>query len=211
MPTRVTYSNQQLLDYSQEHLLYEFQMFRWVGQSLNQDKGFLLSALLESFAIHLRNLIDFFYTQPAEARNDDVVASDFFDAPTGWAPGAIPKSLQDARERANKEVSHITYKRKVATDPTKPWPAAELFKEIQTVAEKFATGASGKKLHPKVIEWLKGNAEKTAVLLVSAATTTSNTAASFVSFGPGPSAKTTGAGPLGVLGGAMPSAKNTGP
>ena len=74
--------------------------------------------MLESFAIHLRNLIDFFYTPPNHARNDDLVAADFFDPPTSWNPGPISKSLSDARERANKEISHITYKRKSATDPT---------------------------------------------------------------------------------------------
>ena len=211
MPTRITYTDQQLFDYSEEHLLYELQIFRWAGESLNRDKGFLLSALLESLAIHLRNLIDFFYTEPADARNDDVVAGDFFAAPNTWTPGIMPKSLQEARERANKEVSHITYKRKAAADPTKPWPVADLFKEIHTVAQKFATEASGKKLHPKVIEWLKGDAQKTAAVLVTAAASTSNTAASFVSSGAGPSAKSTTGVSL-TLGGAAPSAKsNTGP
>lgn len=212
MPTRIPYSDQQLLDYSKEHLLYEFQIFRWVGENLNQDKSLQLSALLESLAIHLRNLIDFFYTEPADARNDDVVAGHFFADPNTWMPGPMPKSLQEARERANKEVSHITYKRKAAADPTKPWPVADLFKEIHTVAQKFATEASGKKLHPKVIEWLKANAEKTAVLLVTAGASTSNTAASFVSSGAGSSAKSTTGGISGVLGGAAPSAnRNTGP
>jgi hypothetical protein len=53
---RIAYTNQQLLDYSKEHLLHELCMFRWLSENLPADKGFLLSALLESFAIHLRVL-----------------------------------------------------------------------------------------------------------------------------------------------------------
>ncbi len=182
MSPRIVYTDQQLLDYSEEHLLYEFHIFRWVAENLPPDKGFQLSALLESFAIHLRNLIDFFYTQPGDARNDDVVAADFFDPASAWNLGAIPKSLNDARERANKEISHITYRRKGATDPTKPWPVAALFGEVHTIAQKFGAGASSKKLHPNVAKWLKSDAKTMAVLLFSASTTTSNTA---VVMGPG--------------------------
>jgi hypothetical protein len=177
MPARIVYTDQQLLDYSEEHLLYELHIFRWVAENLPPDKGFLLSALLESFAIHLRNLADFFYTRPVDARNDDLVAADFFGSPSAWNPGAIPKSLTDARERANKEVSHITYKRKGALDPTKPWPVADLFNEVHAVAEKFVAGASSKKLHPSVTTWLSSDAKTVGVLLTSASTSTSNTAA----------------------------------
>jgi hypothetical protein len=91
--------------------------------------------------------------------------------------------LNDARERANKEISHITYKRKNATDPTKPWHVADLFNEIQSVAQKFAAGASSKKLHSSVATWLKSDATTVAVLRTSAGATTSNTAASIVSMG----------------------------
>ncbi len=207
MPTRIAYTDQQLLDYSEEHLLYELHIFRWVAENLPSEKGFLLSALLESFAIHLRNLIDFFYTRPEDARNDDLIAADFFDSPSSWNPGAIPKSLNDARERANKEVSHITYKRKGATDPTKPWPVADLFNEVHAVAEKFAAGASSKKLHPIVKTWLRSDAKAAAVLLTSASTTTSNTAAVLVGVG-GASSSSNTAAPVGP-GGASASGKRT--
>jgi hypothetical protein len=143
----------------------------------------LLSALLESFAIHLRNLAGFFYTRPEVARNDDLVAADFFDSPSAWNPGAIPKSLTNARERANKEVSHLTYKRKGAMDPTKPWPVADLFDEVQAIAEQFVAGASSKKLHPSVKTWLRSDAKTVGVLLTSASTSTSNTAAVVVRMG----------------------------
>jgi hypothetical protein len=191
MPTRIVYADQQLLDCSEEHLLYELQLFRWVAENLPRDNGFPLSASLESFAIHLRNLIDFFYTQPEKAWNDDLVAADFFDLPSAWNPGAIPKSLTDARERANKEVSHITYKRKGGSDPTKPWPVADLFKEVHAVSAKFAAGASSMKLHPKVKAWLTSDTVTRGVLLASASTTSSNTVVSLGSWGAPVSGKET--------------------
>jgi hypothetical protein len=55
----------------------------------NTPKSFQLSAYLESFAIHLRGLIDFVYTEPKNAQPDDVVAADFFDPPSGWNPGVL--------------------------------------------------------------------------------------------------------------------------
>ena len=99
--------------------MYELNILRWLVETIPATKkDFWLSALLESFAIHLRNLIDFLYTDPKDAKPDDLVAADFFNSSAAWAPGAISRSLQEARVRANKEVSHITYKRKAGMDPT---------------------------------------------------------------------------------------------
>ena len=187
MPTRSSYTDQQLLDYSEEHLLYELKMIRWLVEHLPTEKNFSLSASLESFAIHLRGLIDFFYAPPDMARADDLIASDFFDSPNSWKPGAIPKSLTDARERTNKEIGHITYKRKDATDPTKPWPVADLFKEVHAIAQRFAALASTKKLHPSVKTWLGADDAMTISFLAS--TTTSNVAVSVISGGASSSAK----------------------
>ncbi len=55
----------ELLACSGEHLLYEFQLFQWTAAELGSVKGDVMrSVLIESFAIHLRNLIDFFFTAP---------------------------------------------------------------------------------------------------------------------------------------------------
>ena|ERR1039458_224980 len=138
------------------------------------NKGFPLSAALESFAVHLRNLIDFFYKQPQPP--DDVAALDFYDPPTGWAPGAMSPTLEVARERANKEISHITFKRKSGMTPDKPWAVGGLFNEIHVVAQKFASGASPKKLHQDVITWLNSPPATRMTLLVGASTAMTNTA-----------------------------------
>jgi hypothetical protein len=177
MSPRLVYTDQQLLDFSEEHLLYELNILRWLVETIPATKkGFGLSALLESFAIHLRNLIEFLYTSPNDARADDVVAADFYDPLGGWKPGVPSASLSAARERANKEVSHITYKRKAGMAPDKPWPVADLFKEILPIAQGFVAGASGKKLHPCVVTWSKSDPTAMLTLAVSASTSTSNTA-----------------------------------
>jgi len=62
----------------------------------------MVSALLESFGIHLRNLIDFFYT--SRLKPDDVIAEDFCP---GWSE-TISGTLKAAKEGANKEISHLT-------------------------------------------------------------------------------------------------------
>jgi hypothetical protein len=54
---------------------YELWMFLAVGQALTaplQMTESLRDALIESFVIHLRNLIDFFY--PRQVQADDVIA-----------------------------------------------------------------------------------------------------------------------------------------
>lgn len=110
------------------------------------------SAFVESFGIHLRNLIDFFYE---EGRGDDVTARDFLDAPTAWTPNAPERlELEKARIRVNKELSHLTQSRKSGSPPEKKWETVALLKDIDVIAKDFATKASGKKLHAKVREFL---------------------------------------------------------
>lgn len=173
---RKIYTDQQLLDYSGEHLLYELQMLHLVALNLPKDKSFLTSALLESFAIHLRNLTDFFYTGREDARGDDLIAADFCDPASSWDPGPMPQTLRDAKDRANKEVSHITYKRKDASDPAKPWPVGRLASELNVLAQRFAAVASDRKLHPNVRQFLQAAPQAQMVMIVNASTQTSNVA-----------------------------------
>ncbi len=104
------------------------------------------SALIESFGVHLRNLIHFFYR---EGRGDDVTAQDFLDAGAAWKP-TEPAALTNAHRRANKELSHLTRARISGSPPEKAWDTAALLKEIDTVAKEFAARAATTKLHPDV-------------------------------------------------------------
>jgi hypothetical protein len=113
MATRIPLSDRELLDYSREHVIYELWMFRSVAQALTspvQISQALRNALIESSAIHLRNLIDFLY--PGQIQADDVVAAEFFDNPSEWETvSMISAKLSSARIWAHQEVSHLTRKR----------------------------------------------------------------------------------------------------
>jgi len=150
--TKPTMSDQQLLDYSGEHLLHELSMLWELAEALPRKKASTeTSALVESYGIHLRNLIDFFYR---EGRRDDVTAQDFLDATMIWEPKE-PLSLTKAHERANKELSHLTQARMSGNPPEKGWDTCAQLKEIAAVAKEFAAKASLKKLHHKVREFLQ--------------------------------------------------------
>jgi hypothetical protein len=173
VPSRPIYSDKDLLDFSGKHLLYEFQVFFWVATNMPSGRGFPLSVSLESFAIHLRNLIDFFYRPPQPP--DDIGASDFYDPLSGWVYGTMSSTLEVARERANKEVSHITFKRKTGMAYGKPWDVSALSAEIKTLAQRFAAGASSKKLHPDVATLLNASSAMMTTLLIGASGAMTNT------------------------------------
>ena len=148
----VTITDAELTAYSGEHVYYELQYLWYAANELSKiaKPTPMASVFIESFGIHLRNLIDFFYTKAGKELNDDVIAADFCP---GWNE-AIPAALDAARVRANKELNHLTLQRKSGLDPTKPWDIAGLFNEITAVARTFAARADPAKLSPEVGKWL---------------------------------------------------------
>jgi hypothetical protein len=54
----------------------------------------------------------------------------------------VSDKLKTARERANKELNHITEKRKYAGEKDKDWDVAGLFRDISDIARKFASQAT---------------------------------------------------------------------
>lgn len=145
-------TDRQLMDFSGEHLMHELSMLWEMAQILPHRKaGAETSAFVESFCIHLRNLIDFFYRP---AKMDDVTAQDFLNPSTDWKP-TEPSLLTNAHNRANKELNHLTQQRKSGASKDKEWDTATLLNEIDSVAKDFADHASPNKLHAKVFEFLK--------------------------------------------------------
>jgi hypothetical protein len=115
------------------HLHYEVGMLQAVARGLASGAvsgSPTHNALLESFAIHVRNLVDFLW--PEKPKNDHVVAADFFSSPQDWTKNvpAIPHQLRAARIRAAKEVAHLTYARLLVTAETKGWSYVHLADEI---------------------------------------------------------------------------------
>jgi len=123
------------------HVHYEWDMFRSVVAELGvlpPNALLQTNALLESFVIHLRNMIDFLW--PAEgAHDDDVIAAHFFDEPLYWngIRPDISDTLSAARSRANKEIAHLTYSRLSVAPDAKPWRPGEMYAELKPAMEKF--------------------------------------------------------------------------
>jgi hypothetical protein len=143
--TRKKRSNRELRDVS-NHLWYELEMLNaatWMlaNAGFGQDDHGLIreiqNALLESFCIHSRNLMEFLY--PTTPKNDAVIAEDFFDDKTEWLRKRPPQSesLKDAHIRAHKEVAHLTYARLLVTSERKPWAFLNIAKEISEVFRVF--------------------------------------------------------------------------
>jgi hypothetical protein len=166
--------DEELATYSGEHLLYGLQVCQWTAAELQSPvkTDVLRSVLIESFGMHLRNLIDFFFTP--RVKGDDVIAADFCP---GWNE-TMPATLNQARARANKELSHLTLGRKSGLHPDKPWDVAGLFKEVQEVAQRFAAKASPTKLHADVRKFLA--LPRANAIAVVASMTTSNTTSTVV-------------------------------
>ena|ERR1700674_1330936 len=140
-------SDDWLIKFSGEHLFHELKMFWWLNKNVrSQTDEHMKDALLESFVLHLRNLIHFFCVP---RHRDDVCAEDFFDDPAEWIRSES-SHLKLARARAGKELSHLTDKRKDEGDLTKRWEVDVMFAEIKELAEKFVAKASHRKLDSKV-------------------------------------------------------------
>ena len=115
------------------HVAYELRMWQWSGNRLAQFGQKQLgtperNAVIESYLLHLRNLIEFFRSDGT--RSDDVVALNF--APN-WALGDHAPVLERAWISLNKRLNHITSERlNKAAWPTveKSWQRAH-----DTVAE----------------------------------------------------------------------------
>jgi hypothetical protein len=159
--TRRPSSDACLLGYSAEHVVYEFDMFLWVARAFEggtthigaptpADVSRLKNVLVESFALHLRNVIDFLYDE--KHYPTDVIAEDFLE-PGGWAGIRPPmtKTLEDARERANKEVAHLTTLRIGGNPAGKTWGVADLANEVRPLMRKFAESALPTRPSPKVV------------------------------------------------------------
>jgi hypothetical protein len=163
-------SDKALREYSKEHLHYEIEMLIATGARLQLGAWNSVAeknACIESFVIHVRNLIAFLY--PTTPKKGDVVAADFFDSPRAWSSSTPSSSLKQARFRANKEVGHLTTSRISGTPARKGWPVVSLIKEILAELTRFEAGASKKRLDPSVGKVLWLSTPVTASGLVKAA------------------------------------------
>ncbi len=154
-------SDSGLLAYSHEHLRYELWMFLRLGQYFpqipdpqNEQEVVVANALVEAFVVHLRNLIGFLY--PDKIASLDVIAADFFLDADIWEQirPQISRTLQEARDRAHREIAHLTTARIFGKPPKKVWPVSGLIAEVKVLMKLFVDHASSHRLHPSVKELL---------------------------------------------------------
>mgnify|MGYP005836300855 CR=1 FL=1 len=128
------------LQKASDHLYYEIWMLRILAHGLGTGiagKGPLANALLESFVIHVRALMDFLYND--NPKSDDVIAEDYFENAEEWRKlrPVLSETLKQAKRRAGKEVAPLTYARLKVKPETKPWPFVDIAKEIESVLNTF--------------------------------------------------------------------------
>jgi hypothetical protein len=150
MVTKSSLSDSELQRFAEEHVFYEIDMLfataNLIGSGAPHPK--MNNAFTESFVLHLRNLISFFYSKPTKPT--DVVASDFFAKTGEWDSQRPPKSakIEVALQRAHKELAHLTTKRIAGSSAVKEWHVDDLVNELSAIIEKFIAGASPNWLKP---------------------------------------------------------------
>lgn len=89
-----------------EHYVYEINMLMltYFGIPIEHD-DWKRNALMESFAVHARVLLDFFLTPP---KGDDVVADHFMPPSVQFAATHMQQLPPNLRTRINKQVPHLT-------------------------------------------------------------------------------------------------------
>lgn len=97
--------------YLAEHYIYEINMLRETHRRLGSTSDQMLAnALIESFCVHARALLDFYKSTP---QDDDVVAHDFV-TPAQFTATATRQVPNDIRKRVNKQIAHLTAARENA-------------------------------------------------------------------------------------------------
>jgi hypothetical protein len=99
------------LQEASNHLQYEIWMLHAVANGMASGlfgPGAITNALVESFAVHVRGLVDCLYSD--HPRPDDVIAEDFFSDAALWLEIRPDPSagLLRAKKRAGKEIAHLT-------------------------------------------------------------------------------------------------------
>jgi hypothetical protein len=131
---------EQLAAYFAEHIRYEMQQLINATDAITRQfpiHNGLQYMILESFAIHLRNLISFLY--PFSKQENDVCAEDFYKNFNTWHKlrPTISSTLEHTKIRADKEVGHLTTLRQFGTPESKKWDVTLLIDEVMPILKLF--------------------------------------------------------------------------
>ena len=126
------------------HLFYELQQM-WGAAHLS-SKDFIQNALVESYLVHVRVLLEFFEHEVRTSRrdgsvrseNDDVLSKDF-----GFPARAI-NLARIYRERLNKDLVHLAYSR--TNRLSKHWVICEVVAPVAARGARFIETVGPKQL-----------------------------------------------------------------
>ena len=119
------------------NLEYEIMMLKYVAHILaieNRGKDVIYNALLESFLIHARILIDFLYRD--DPYKNTVRAAQYFTCDNPWESirPMETEMITEARQDAHKHLDNLTYNHlhiKIH------WPYEEIANEVEAVLQVF--------------------------------------------------------------------------
>lgn len=132
-----TFSEDELREYAREHVLYEITHFVRATQAIEAASAglFPMNFAIEVFALHIRNLLDFF--APRNSRKTDACATHFYKE---WKAPELNVYLQEARRMADKHVAHLTTDRTSDVD-LKSWAVEPIVYSLVPIIESFASDA----------------------------------------------------------------------
>jgi hypothetical protein len=132
-------SANRLRRFAEEHLLYEAGMlYEVTGKLMNrhhEDDRVVQNALLESFGVHNRNLIDFLWVD-GPMKDTDAIARDWIE---GWEAPEMSERLANVKDRVGKEMVHLSYNRLDVAEDEKGWTVLGIGPEVVGAFGKFAT------------------------------------------------------------------------
>ena len=114
-------------------------LYTLTGKLMNRhhrDDQVAENGLLESFAIHSRNLLDFVWLEKP-MKPTDAVAADYF--PEGdWKPPEQSERLSNLKDRVGKEIVHLSYNRLTIPEEERGWQVLGIGPEILSGFSQFA-------------------------------------------------------------------------
>lgn len=155
-------NDQELRDYSADHLYHEMWMLYDTGTRLVQDPAVhndpvVKNALIESFTVHARSLAKFLFPKEGKKFPDDVTSDEYVDDVQQWRQArgpTIPPDLEGIIQRTGKEIAHLTTKRHPSGTPEKVWSPKPILQTFLQQLVLFATHVPPGRLDVKVTDFI---------------------------------------------------------
>ncbi len=154
-------------------LEYEIRMLNDVADMLpNHLSGVIHNTLVESFVVHTRILIEFFY--PTKSDSDTMIAPDFFTDGNQWERD-IPGWLKEIRTRVHKLLAHLSYSRVLKYKDDKEWPYPIIRENLNNLFNDFFKNALPDRIGNKLREYKVPSKSNTPISSILASTGTACT------------------------------------